>query len=157
MEHLIRIATCCIALIGAFSAWPASLAAQEESAGPNQKILSKQVMAEHRTLSIGQYFNRWLQPPSLSEVWAKPERRDLSASAGAKGLNIASAFQVGGSRAALGSQGATMKETSSDLSDAFRSLQQLAGRRFDLAEKTNLYFGLGHEEDFGLLLKVNSR
>ena len=157
MEHLTRTATCCLALVGAFSALPAALAAQDESASPNRSILSTQVMTEHRTLSIGQYFNRWLQPPPLSEVLAVPERHDPFAPTGANGLSLARALQAGVSSAALGSQESKTKLGFSGLSDAFLSLQQVAGKKFDLAENTNLYFGLGREEDFGLLLKVNSR
>ena len=157
MEHLTRTATCCLALVGAFSALPAALAAQDKSAGPNRNILSTQVMAGHRTLSIGQYSNRWLQPPPLSEVSAAPEPRDLFAPTGANGLSLARALPAGVSSAALGSQESKTKSAFSGLSDAFLSLQQVAGKKFDLAENTNLYYGLGHEKDFGLLLKVNSR
>ncbi len=157
MKHLTKARTCCLALMGVFSAVPATLAAQEEHAGLNQTILSTRVVAQHNTLKIGQYFNRWLQPPALSELSALPERRGSFASVGANGLLLPSALSVGVFSAPLGSLRPDKEATSSDISDVFLSLQQLAGKRFDLAENTNLYFGLGHEEDFGLLLKVNSR
>jgi hypothetical protein len=157
MEHLKKAATCCLALMGVFSALPATLAAQEEYAGLDQTILSTQVVAQHRTLRIGQSLNRWLQPPALLELSAKPERRGSSASDDANAPLLLSALKVGVSGVPLGSLRPGEEATSSDISDVFLSVQQLAGKRFDLAENTNLYFGLGHEEHFGLLLKVNSR
>lgn len=157
MENRTKPAICCLALMVAASV-PTTLAAQEQSGGPSQPVLSTQALAQHGNLGLGEYLNRWLQPSARSESSAGAEQRGSLMPLAVEGRLLPSALNVGLSRIPLSSRRPGDEATEeSNLSNVFQSLKRLAGRSFDLAENTNMYFGLGREADFGLLLKVNSR